>query len=69
MRDIVAEMRLRQRFARVPPPEILFLHRKLGGLYLLLSRLRARIPVAALISPLLPTSPRAGVAGELQQAV
>ncbi len=69
MRDIVAEMRLRQRFARVPPPEILFLHRKLGGLYLLLSRLRARIPVAALISPLLPTSSGTGVAGELQQAV
>ena len=69
MRDIVTEMRLRERFARLPPPEILFLHRKLGGLYLLLSRLRARIPVAALISPLLPTSSGSGVADELQQAV
>jgi predicted unusual protein kinase regulating ubiquinone biosynthesis (AarF/ABC1/UbiB family) len=69
MRDIVTEMRLRERFARVPPPEILFLHRKLGGLYLLLSRLRVRVPVAALISPLLPTGSGCGVADELQQAV
>jgi predicted unusual protein kinase regulating ubiquinone biosynthesis (AarF/ABC1/UbiB family) len=69
MRDIVTEMRLRERFARVPPPEILFLHRKLGGLYLLLSRLRARVPVATLISPLLPTGSGRGLAGELQQAV
>ncbi|MBT8430401.1 MAG: AarF/ABC1/UbiB kinase family protein [Gammaproteobacteria bacterium] len=69
MKDIVVEMRLNEKFARVPPPEILFLHRKLGGLYLLLSRLRARIPVAAVISPAVPTSPEYGVAGELQRAV
>jgi hypothetical protein len=69
MKDIVMEMRLNEKFARVPPPEILFLHRKLGGLYLLLSRLRARIPVAAVISPAVPTSPEYGVAGELQRAV
>ena len=37
--------------AEMPPPEILFLHRKIGGLYLLLSRLRARVDLDALIRP------------------
>jgi predicted unusual protein kinase regulating ubiquinone biosynthesis (AarF/ABC1/UbiB family) len=69
MKDIVMEMRLSEKFARVPPPEILFLHRKLGGLYLLLSRLRARIPVAAVISPVISSSSECPMAGELQRAV
>jgi predicted unusual protein kinase regulating ubiquinone biosynthesis (AarF/ABC1/UbiB family) len=51
MKDLVLDMRLNQRFARIPPPPVLFLHRKLGGLYLLLSRLRASIPVKALLEP------------------
>ena len=55
MKDIVIEMRLREKFARMPPPQVLFLHRKLGGLYLLFSRLRATIPVAELMAPLLST--------------
>lgn len=37
--------------AEMPPPEILFLHRKIGGLYLLLARLRARVDLDALIRP------------------
>jgi predicted unusual protein kinase regulating ubiquinone biosynthesis (AarF/ABC1/UbiB family) len=45
MKDILIEMRIKRRFGRIPPPEILFLHRKLGGLYLLLSRLEAEVPV------------------------
>jgi hypothetical protein len=70
MKDIVMEMRLSEKFTRVPPPEILFLHRKLGGLYLLLSRLRARIPVAALISPTLSTTTSGrAMTDELQHAV
>ena len=48
-RDIVVDMRVRNKFARVPPPDILFLHRKLGGIYLLLTRLRATVPVRDLI--------------------
>jgi predicted unusual protein kinase regulating ubiquinone biosynthesis (AarF/ABC1/UbiB family) len=51
MRDTVVEMRLRLGFARMPPPDVLFLHRKLGGLYLLLRHLRARLPVAAIVAP------------------
>jgi hypothetical protein len=38
-----------EKYARLPPVDILFLHRKLGGLYLLLSRLRAQLPVRALL--------------------
>jgi predicted unusual protein kinase regulating ubiquinone biosynthesis (AarF/ABC1/UbiB family) len=48
MTDQVLQMRTRERFTRLPPPPVLFLHRKLGGLYLLLSTLRARVPVAEL---------------------
>lgn len=49
MSDILVELRLRGDVAgRLPPPGILFLHRKLGGLYLLLTRLRAAIPVGEL---------------------
>jgi predicted unusual protein kinase regulating ubiquinone biosynthesis (AarF/ABC1/UbiB family) len=48
MADAVVEMRLKQGYSRLPPTEILFLHRKLGGLYLLLARLRARLPIARL---------------------
>ena len=49
MKGILIEMRLEKRFGRIPPPDILFLHRKLGGLYLLLSRLNAEIPVKDMI--------------------
>ncbi|MFZ5962314.1 ABC1 kinase family protein [Thalassococcus sp. BH17M4-6] len=38
-------------FADVPPPETLFLHRKIGGLYLLAARLRARVDMPALLAP------------------
>jgi predicted unusual protein kinase regulating ubiquinone biosynthesis (AarF/ABC1/UbiB family) len=48
MRDLLVDMRLRNQHGRLPPPDLLFLHRKLGGLYLLLTRLRARVPVARL---------------------
>ncbi len=42
----VAQTRVR---AEMPPPEILFLHRKIGGLYLLLARLRARVDLDDLL--------------------
>lgn len=56
MKDLVVEMRARDRYARMPPPQVLFLHRKLGGLYLLLNRLRARIPVGELVRKVLDDS-------------
>ncbi|WP_265500910.1 hypothetical protein [Paracoccus beibuensis] len=42
--------RSRQR-AEMPPPKILFLHRKFGGLYLLLARIGAGVDLDALIDP------------------
>jgi len=48
MSDQLIALRLRSRYGRLPPPEVLFLHRKLGGMYLLLSRLTASVPVRAL---------------------
>ena len=53
MRDLVMTMRVRNRYARMPPPPVLFLHRKLGGLYLLLHRLRATVPVNRLVESML----------------
>ncbi len=41
---------------RVPPPETMFLHRKLVGSFMLCSRIGARVDVQKLISPFLPAS-------------
>jgi predicted unusual protein kinase regulating ubiquinone biosynthesis (AarF/ABC1/UbiB family) len=49
----VYDLRVAQGFGRVPPPDILYLHRKLGGLYLLCKRLSARINVSKLTDPYL----------------
>jgi hypothetical protein len=35
----------------IPPPETLFLQRKIGGLYLLAARLGARVDFPALLAP------------------
>jgi predicted unusual protein kinase regulating ubiquinone biosynthesis (AarF/ABC1/UbiB family) len=51
--DKAVDLRLKERFGRLPPPAMLFLHRKLGGLYLLFSHLRAEIRVRDLLAPLL----------------
>ena len=53
LRNAVLQLRMRDKFSRIPPPEVLFMHRKLGGLYLLLSRLQARVPVRQTITPML----------------
>jgi predicted unusual protein kinase regulating ubiquinone biosynthesis (AarF/ABC1/UbiB family) len=49
----VLSMRIEQGFGRLPPPDILYLHRKLGGLYLLCKRLSAQVAVTKLIAPYL----------------
>ena len=49
--EMVMEITQRRDRAEMPPPEILFLHRKFGGLYLLLARLRARVDLGALVAP------------------
>jgi hypothetical protein len=45
----VLTLRLDHRYGQLPPPEVLFLHRKLGGMYLLSQRLRARVDLGALL--------------------
>ena len=44
-------------FWHIPPIDTLFLHRKLGGLYLLAARLEARVNVHQLVKPVLNGSP------------
>jgi hypothetical protein len=38
-------------FSHAPPVDALFLHRKIGGLYLLAAKLRARVDIRALFMP------------------
>jgi predicted unusual protein kinase regulating ubiquinone biosynthesis (AarF/ABC1/UbiB family) len=52
-RDAGLDLALRHGFLRAPPPETVFLHRKLVGVFLLCGRIRARVDVRALLAPLL----------------
>jgi hypothetical protein len=47
------ELAFREGLLRTPPPETLFLHRKLAGAFLLLARIGARVDVRALVLPFL----------------
>ncbi len=49
VRDLAMDLAFRRGFLRAPPPETLFLHRKLVGSFLLCARIRARVDVHALI--------------------
>jgi predicted unusual protein kinase regulating ubiquinone biosynthesis (AarF/ABC1/UbiB family) len=53
VRDLGLDLAFRRGFLRAPPPETVFLHRKLVGSFLLCARLHARVDVSALIRPLL----------------
>ena len=52
LRDRLLQMRFHDHYWRLPPTDVLFLHRKLAGIYLLLKRIRARVDVAAVLSRL-----------------
>ena len=52
-RDAGFDLAFRKGFLRAPPPETVFLHRKLVGTFLLCGRIRARVDVRALLLPLL----------------
>ena len=54
VRQLGFELAIRRRLLRSPPPETLFLHRKLVGSFLLLARLGAQVDARALILPFLP---------------
>jgi predicted unusual protein kinase regulating ubiquinone biosynthesis (AarF/ABC1/UbiB family) len=49
VRDLGFELAVRRRLLRSPPPETLFLHRKLAGSFLVLARLGARVDARALV--------------------
>ncbi len=50
MRDLGFSLGMERQFAHVPPVDVLFLHRKMGGLFLLAQKLGARIPLAPLLA-------------------
>ncbi len=57
LRDAGLKLSMERDFWHTPPADALFLHRKLGGLYLLAARLRARVDVSGLVAPYLGTAP------------
>jgi predicted unusual protein kinase regulating ubiquinone biosynthesis (AarF/ABC1/UbiB family) len=54
VRKLAFELAVRRRLLRSPPPETLFLHRKLVGSFLLLARLGVQVDARSLILPFLP---------------
>jgi predicted unusual protein kinase regulating ubiquinone biosynthesis (AarF/ABC1/UbiB family) len=54
VRKLGFELAIRRRLLRSPPPETLFLHRKLVGSFLLLARLGAQVDARSLVLPFLP---------------
>jgi predicted unusual protein kinase regulating ubiquinone biosynthesis (AarF/ABC1/UbiB family) len=52
-RDRAFDLVFREGFLRPPPPESIFLHRKLAGTFLLCSHIRARVDTSALVAPYL----------------
>ncbi|MCK6388076.1 MAG: AarF/ABC1/UbiB kinase family protein [Zoogloea sp.] len=51
MRDVGMQLGTDRDFWHTPPVDALFLHRKIGGLYLLAARLQARVDIRALFLP------------------
>jgi predicted unusual protein kinase regulating ubiquinone biosynthesis (AarF/ABC1/UbiB family) len=52
-RVVGMDLTFKKGFLRPPPPEVIFLHRKLGGMFLLCARLKARVDVRAVLTPVL----------------
>jgi predicted unusual protein kinase regulating ubiquinone biosynthesis (AarF/ABC1/UbiB family) len=57
VRDLGFDLAFRRGLLRSPPPETIFLHRKLVGSFLLLARIGARVDARALVLPFLPAGP------------
>ena len=59
-RTLGFDLAIRRGLLRAPPPETMFLHRKLAGSFLLLARIGARIDARALVLPFLRSGRPAG---------
>lgn len=55
-RELGFDLAVRRGLLRSPPPETMFLHRKLVGSFLLLARIGARVDARALVLPFLSTA-------------
>lgn len=55
-RDFGFDLAFKRGLLKAPPPDTMFLHRKLAGMFLLVAQLGARVDVRALIKPLLATA-------------
>lgn len=51
LRDIGMSIGTERELTHIPPAETLFLHRKIGGIYLLAARLRARVALRPILDP------------------
>lgn len=51
--DHAISLRVHQRYMHFPPMDVLFLHRKIAGIYLLCARLRAKVDIKNLMQPYL----------------
>ncbi len=49
--ELAIALRLHQQYMHLPPTDVLFLHRKFAGTYLLCARLRAQVDVGSLVTP------------------
>ena len=56
-RDAALALAFERGLVRPPPPEMLFVHRKIGGTYLLCAQLGARVDTAALVRQLAGATP------------
>lgn len=56
-REAGMELTFQKGFLRPPPPETIFLHRKLGGTFMLCARINARANVRALLQPYVAEHP------------
>jgi aarF domain-containing kinase len=59
VRALGFDLAFRRGLLRAPPPETIFLHRKLVGSFLLLARIGARVDARVLVLPFLPARTRA----------
>ena len=56
VRGALVDLTARRGFFRPPPPDTLFVHRKLAGTFLLCARLGARLDVHAVLRPFLDSA-------------